>query len=308
MISPTQVRASGEKRRGLALLLTSSTAFGALPILAKLAYREGIHPTGLLAYRFALAAVVLHLIAPRGLPAPTLRTRLALWGLGAVFSTNAMLYFSALRLAPASVVVLLFYVYPVVVALLAAALGIERLTVRGLAAALLAAIGAALTTASAPALGGRAGEWLAMGAAVVFALYVVLGGSWASGVSSETATRHVVQAAAAVFIVSASVSGAIRVSWTPTLAASVLAIAVLCTVVALRTFLAGLARLGPAASAVVNAFEIPITMALAVMFLGERVGLRQGLGATLIAGAILLRTGRLLGLRATNARPEAKPG
>ena len=78
------------------------------------------------------------------------------------------------------------------------------------------------------------------------------------------------------------------------MAASVLAIATLCTVLALRAFLAGLARLGPAASAVVNAFEIPITMTLAVMFLGERVGLRQGLGAALIAGAILLRTGRLL--------------
>ena len=104
-----------------------------------------------------------------------------LWGLGAVFSVNAMLYFSALSLAPASVVVLLFYVYPVVVALMSAGAGIERLTVRGLAAALLAAIGAGLTAASAPALGARAGEWLAVGAAVVFALYVVLGGIWASG-------------------------------------------------------------------------------------------------------------------------------
>jgi len=295
-------RTRAERRRGLALLLASSMAFGAMPILAKLAYSEGLQPSGLLAYRFAIAAVLLQLIAPRGQPAPAIRTRLVLWGLGAVFSVNAILYFSALSLAPASVVVLLFYIYPVVVALMSAGAGLERLTVRGLAAALLAAVGAGLTAASAPALGGRAGEWLALGAAVVFSLYVVLGGIWASEVPSETATRHVVQAAAAVFAVVASASGALRVTWTPTMAASVFAIATLCTVLALRAFLAGLARLGPPASAVVNAFEIPITMTLAVMFLGERISLWQGLGAALIGGAILLRTGRLLRPRPAGER------
>jgi drug/metabolite transporter (DMT)-like permease len=131
---------------------------------------------------------------------------------------------------------------------------------------------------------------------------VVLGGIWASEVPSETATRHVVQAAAAVFAVVASASGALRVTWTPTMAASVFAIATLCTVLALRAFLAGLARLGPPASAVVNAFEIPITMTLAVMFLGERISLWQGLGAALIGGAILLRTGRLLRPRPAGER------
>jgi drug/metabolite transporter (DMT)-like permease len=67
--------------------------------------------------------------------------------------------------------------------------------------------------------------------------------------------------------------------------AAVLAITVFSTVVALRAFLAGLARVGPARAAVLSSLEVVVAMALAVTLLGERLGPWQWAGAGLILGA-----------------------
>jgi drug/metabolite transporter (DMT)-like permease len=66
-------------------------------------------------------------------------------------------------------------------------------------------------------------------------------------------------------------------------------------VVAFRTFLAGLARVGPVTAALVSSFEVVVTMLLAMLFLGERPGGRQLAGATLILGAVVLQNARRLG-------------
>jgi len=58
------------------------------------------------------------------------------------------------------------------------------------------------------------------------------------------------------------------------------------TVVALRTFLAGLARIGPGRAAVLSSLEVLVTMALSLTLLGERLGPRQWAGAALILGAV----------------------
>ena len=69
--------------------------------------------------------------------------RLRLWAIGGVFVVNSLTYFIALRTVSASVVALLLYCYPVIVTLLAAAAGLERLTLRSVAVALLAFTGCA---------------------------------------------------------------------------------------------------------------------------------------------------------------------
>jgi len=65
--------------------------------------------------------------------------------------------------------------------------------------------------------------------------------------------------------------------------------AVLCTVVPIRAFLAGLARVGPARAAVVSSLEVLVTIALAAAFLHERIGPRQWVGGALILGGVLLQ-------------------
>jgi len=270
--------------RGLVLVLVSAVAYGTLPVLAKLAYGTGIRPPALLAARFAIASALFALLTRR--KAPPWRERLRLWGLGLVFVTNTFTYFTALETVPAATVALLIYSYPVIVTLLAALAGLEVLRLRSLVSAVLAFAGCAFTASGPVAVG--AGVGFALVTAVIYATYIVLGTRFGTGVPAETAALHVAQVCAAAYIPWALLDGrGIPADPWPWLL--VVAIAVVPTVIALRTFLSGLARIGPARAAVLSSLEVVVTMALSLTLLGERLGPRQWLGAALILGGVVLQ-------------------
>ncbi len=271
--------------RGLVLILVSTVAYGTMPILAKLAYANGVRTGSLLFWRFTLAALLFALLMRRG--QPPWRQRLLLWGLGAVFIGNALTYFKALETVPATTVSLVLYTYPVIVMLESALFGLEHLTVRGLFAALLAFSGCALTAGAART--GGPGVYYALVSAFVYATYVVLSSRIARSVPAETAALHLAQVAAVVMGVLALLRGELALPAEPVAWLTVLAIAILCTVVAMYAFLAGLARVGPGRAAVISSLEVLVTLVLAFLFLGERLGPRQWAGAVLILGAVLLQ-------------------
>lgn len=270
-----------EEARGLVLVLVSAASYGTLPILAKLAYAAGVKPAPLLAARFVIASVLFALLARR--PSPPWSVRFRLWGLGAVFVGNAFAYFKALETVPAATVALLVYAYPVIVTLLSASLGLENLTPRALAAAGLAFAGCALTAGATMEAG--PGVWFACLTAVVYALYIVLGSRFAADVPAETASLHVAQACVVAYVPWAMIQGQ-GIPFEPRAWLILVAIAVVPTVIALRTFLSGLTRIGPARAAVLSSLEVLVTMALSLTLLGERLGPRQWAGAALILGAV----------------------
>jgi drug/metabolite transporter (DMT)-like permease len=261
----------------------STVAYGTLPILAKVAYARGVGPILLLAWRFLLASLLFAILPPRrALSLPT-RQRLVLWGIGGVYIVNAVTYFLALEMIPASTVALLVYTYPVIVTLLSGLLGLEALTTRDLAAAGLAASGCALTAGGVMARG--PGVLLALLTAFFYAAYIILSSRFAARVPAPAAALHFSQVCALVCIPWAITEGRILPPLDAGAWAALLGITLFSTVVALRAFLAGLARVGPARAAVLSSFEVVVTMTLAVLLLGERLGPRQGMGAALILGA-----------------------
>ncbi len=281
-------RRSQDETRGAALVVSSTLAFGVLPILGKLAYAEGVRPLPLLAWRYGIAAVLFSLLL-RG-RAPAWRIRLRLWAIGGIFVVNSLAYFLALRTVSASVVALLLYCYPVIVTLLAAAAGLARLTPRSLAVALLAFLGCSLAGAGEADLGsllhGGAGVGLALAAALVYAGYIVLSSRFAADVAAPVLALHLAQASAAVCIALAVARGGLGLPPSPPAWLAVLGIAVVSTVIALFTFLAGMALIGPTRASVLSSFEVIVTLALAFVFLDERLGPRQWLGAVLILAAV----------------------
>lgn len=90
-----------------------------MPIFARFAYTSGVSPVTLLFLRFAFAApVMLGLVAYRRVRLPRGAALAALIGLGGViYVAQALCYFTALTRAPASLVALILYLYPVLVAL-----------------------------------------------------------------------------------------------------------------------------------------------------------------------------------------------
>jgi len=274
-------------------VLASTLAYGAMPIFVKLAYAGGAGAATVLSYRFVIATALFVLMARRA-PRLPLRSRLLLWGLGVVFMSNAIVYFKALETTPASVVSVILYTYPVWVTLLSAVAGLEALTVRSAVTVTLAVSGCALAGGARLQAGDARGVVFSLLASVIYASYIVLGSRFASSLPAEASARHVAQACAALALPWAAAAGALAPPRTAQAWMAILAIALVCTIVAFRTFLAGLARVGPVTAALVSSFEVVVTMTLAMVFLGERPGPWQLAGATLILGAVLLQNARRL--------------
>jgi drug/metabolite transporter (DMT)-like permease len=277
---------SRDETRGLTLVALSTMAYGVLPILGKVAYGAGVKVLPLLAWRYVIAAGLIALLE-RG-PRPPRRERLRLWAIGSVFVLNSIAYFRALELIPASVTALVLYTYPVIVALLAALVGVERLTGRAAFAALGAFAGCALTARGAPSGAplSLAGVAWALVAALVYASYIVLSSRFAAGVPARALALHLAQAAAVVCVAVGLAGGGLSLPLDPRGLLAVAGIGVVSTVVASIAFLAGMALVGPTRASVLSSLEVIVTLALAFALLGERLGPGQWAGAALILGAV----------------------
>jgi drug/metabolite transporter (DMT)-like permease len=302
-----------EQTKGLALVLLSTLAYGAMPIFAKTAYAAGFVAAPLLAWRFALATALFALFASKKSRGLALRDHWRLWGLGCVFVVNAFAYFKALETIPASTAAVLVYTYPVMVTVLSGVLGFDRFTLRGLIAAVLSFSGCAFT-AGATSGGAGLGVFLVLLSAFLYSIYMLLGSRFAAHLPAEATASHTVQAAALFCIPFCFLQGTAMVPPTPRAWAAVFAIAAISTVVALRALLSGMARIGPVRAAVLSSLEVVVTLTLAAVFLGEALGVRQLLGASLILGAVVLqnlgtlrRLARRAGGPGSSAGPSADP-
>ena len=300
----------GRRLRGIAITAASAVCFGTTPIFARAAYRSGADPVFALAVRFALASVILLLLvlvtaragAPRLPRGRTLQT-LALLG-GLCYAGEALGYFLALQRAPATLVAVLLYLYPAMVVALSRLL--HGVSISSTAGACLgvAVLGSALAVG--PVTGAaRAGGVLAVGAAAVYAVYIVLAAEPVRTAGPLPATAVVMSAAAVVLGVATAV---LRPAGPGTLSGwlALGALAGVCTVAAAGLFLAGLSLLGPVDASTVSTLEPVVSAVLAATLLGDRLTPVQLFGAALVLAAIvaLARTaGSGPALTATAARP-----
>jgi drug/metabolite transporter (DMT)-like permease len=277
--------------QGALLVASSAAAFGALPIFARLAYAAGVDLYGVLVPRFALGAAVLALIAlARGARWPGGRALLAVLSMGALgYTGQSFLYFSALKHADASLVALLLYSFPFIVAVLAAAFLGERLDAARIGALLLASAGLAMTIG-----GGRGtplGIALGLGAALVYSVYIVVGTRVLRNVDPLAGAAVICAGAAASCSLLAGASAmagdaprfpASAAGWLP-----VIALALVSTALAIATFFAGLRRLGATLTSVISTLEPVVSVSLAAVVLGERVSALQGLGGAIVIGTAI---------------------
>jgi drug/metabolite transporter (DMT)-like permease len=278
---------------GLVWMLISAAAFGSMAIFAKEAYAAGVGLPTLLAGRFALAALFLWIGALGGRTPLRLRGRqvigLLLLG-GGGYVGQSFAYFTALQTIPAATTALLLYIYPALVTLLAWALLKERLTGPRLLAVAVSFAGCVLVLGaplSAAALDPVGVGW-GLAAAAIYSLYIIAGTRITAGVPPLLASAIITTAAALVYGLGGALGGQLVAPPDPTGWVWIGAIALFCTVVAIVAFFAGLARVGPARAAILSTVEPVITLALAVLVLGEPLGWSQAAGGALILAAILI--------------------
>ena len=279
---------------GALWILLSATGFGAMAIFAKVAYGAGAGVATLLFLRFALGGLALAgVMAGRRLVWPRGRDALVLAAMGAIgYFGQAWCYFSALQHASAGLTALLLYLYPALVALLAALTGRQRCGRRRLLAIGASFLGLALTLGHGIA-GTPLGVGLGLGAAAIYAVYILVG-------ERVTARCGAVPSSTVIMLAAALAYGALMlgqgVAWPQGAAGwwAVAGIALVSTVVAMIGFFAGMQRLGAADAATLSTLEPVVTLVLAALFLGEAVGIWQAVGGAVILGSVvvLARAGR----------------
>jgi drug/metabolite transporter (DMT)-like permease len=285
---------------GVLLCLASAAAFGAMAVFGKLAYGDGATVGTLLATRFLLAAALFWALVIAGGHAGELRAlrprdlvvALALGAAG--YAAQAGGYFAALERIDAALVALLLYTFPAIVAVSAALLGRERIDARRSTALGLASGGLVLVLAGAGAGAlDPAGTALALGAAVVYSAYLLVGEGVAGRVRPTVLAALVCTGAAFTLTAGSALLGELRPGELSLAGWGWLAcLGVVSTVGAIGLLFAGLRRVGATTASIVSTAEPLVTVVLAFLVFGEVLGMVQILGGALVLGGVVVLSAR----------------
>ena len=135
------------------------------------------------------------------------------------------------------------------------------------------------------------GVALGLGAAVVYSAYILVSDGIAGRVRPRVLATLVCTGAAGSLIIGSALLGELRpgeltgAGW-----AWMACLAVVSTVTAISLFFAGLERVGPTSAAILSTVEPLVTIGLAFLVFGERLGTLQLLGGMLVLAAVVPAT------------------
>lgn len=274
---------------GSLFVCISALCFGTLPILTRLAYDAGASPLTVLFLRFAIAAICLIVFMQlNGIPFPRGRTLVGLVLIGAVgYVLESLAYFIALTFASASLVTILFYLYPAIVTVLATMFLKEPIRSHRIIAVGLALIGATLTI-NFDGSGHLLGIVLSLASAVLYALNLVVGSQLVKKVTAIASSTIVFTSAAIVFAGLVVRQGL----QPPTTSFGWLAICAIAfmSVLSIAFLYSGLQYISPAHASTLSTLELVATLVLAALVLRERMTLQQVIGGAFILLAVMIST------------------
>ncbi len=292
------------ERVGVALCLVAGASFALQPVLVRLAFEGGATVAGIGALRFAVAALVLGLVARKALAAAPARTLAAPFALGlTIYGLETGLFFASLERIDVSLASLLMCSYPALVVAGAVLLRRERASRRRASALLVALAGVTLVLAG--GVGGTLdplGIGLALAASVSYAAYVLVSDLLLGTTEPLVLATMLCAGAATAFALAGSATDSLGIGGVSTIAV-VGAIALAATVLPIAAFLAGVRRVGPSRATILGTVEPPVTIALAALVFGERLGPLQLAGAGLVVGAVVILQLR----RRPTLRPVSRP-
>ncbi|HZE10805.1 MAG TPA: DMT family transporter [Burkholderiales bacterium] len=281
---------------GIAILLAIAATFGSNHIAARVAFDHGTSVATAVAFRaagtaLALAAALFLLRVPLRMPAVSLARTVAV---GAILAVQSYCLYSAVARIPAALALLAFNTYPLLYALMSAAVGMERLSRRALVAMPVALFGLALAldvVGGAEKISARwteigAGATFSIAASLCFATVLFVSARWLHGVDGRVRSG-VINAVVAVLVLAAGAPAGLLAL--PADAAG-------WTGLGLLTFFYGTAitalfvlqpRLGAATDIAALNFEPIAVLILGWAILGQSLEPRQIAGALVVIAAIV---------------------
>ena len=203
--------------------------------------------------------------------------------IGVLFAGNVLFLFSSIAVIEVPIAILTYFVYPLLTGLAAAATGLEKITWRGMAAAVVAFLGLALMIGAHPATLAVFGIVAALAAAGCRVALLLITRATLQGADARLITWYSLISSTALL----TVLSLALMNWHPPATAFGWAMLVALSV-AVMTGLLGLfastARIGPFRTALLMNLEPPLTTIGSALFLGEVITPLQALG-----GAVMLR-------------------
>jgi drug/metabolite transporter (DMT)-like permease len=294
---------SSAELAGAALIVLAAVCFGTLGPLSRYAGDAGVTSLALVAWRAALGAGCMGLFVAllaaggrhqRGLGDASTRDW---WLLGAIAVANALLnlaVFEAFARISIALTLLIFYLYPALVALASVAWFGERLDRARWVALALSLTGTVMVMAGAGSLGGidPVGVGLAFVGAVVQTAYVLIARHGFRGVPAPQAAGLSMAGAALIYVAIAAATGQLSGLAQPLAGIDALWPVALAGVIGAGvptlSFMSGVRRLGAPRAAILATLEPVVGVGLAALLLAERPTPVQLVGGLLIIGAGVL--------------------
>jgi drug/metabolite transporter (DMT)-like permease len=280
----------------VAVLMAIATTFGSNHIAARYAFNHGVNITTAVAARsigaslFVLALLLISRV-PLALPAATRWRAIAI---GALIAVQSYCLYSAVALIPVALALLAFNTFPMMFTLLSWAVDKERPARRALIAMPTALAGLTLALDVFGAGTGLAGRWAeigagvgwALGAAISFALALLLTSRWLKDVDGRLRTLLTMSTVTVLLLAAGAVAGNLVLPANPGgwLGLGLLMLFYGTAFTALFVLLPRLDALNN--SAALN-FEPIAVLFLAWPILGQSVAPLQILGALIVVGAVV---------------------
>ncbi len=273
--------------RGTILCLAAGVAFSASPVLIQVAYSRGAAVSGVLAWRYLVAALLLVAIARGKMLRVPARAALGAFVLGAaVYALDSALFFGSLERTTAPLASLVHYAHLVLVVGAAAMIGRERLTRRRLLA-LVGIFGGVALVGGAAVNPDPVGIAMALGSAAAYAVYILLSDRLLRDADPIALAAYLTAGAATSFIVAGGLLGSLATVGGPAGLACLVGAALVGSVFAVTSFLEGVRLVGPATASLLVTVEVPVTIVLAAIVLKQHLTSPQLLGAGLVVAAIV---------------------
>lgn len=272
---------------GAGFAILSALGFSALTITAVLAYREGANPMAAVIIRFpgAIVVLIVILLASRASMHLPRRDMLACWGLGVLVGAQSFTLYKSFELIPVGLTMIIFYIYPLIVGVVAGLTGIDRMS-RALAVALVTAFAGLVLVfnVSDTDLSGAGAIYAAL-SALSWSAMTLLSVRVMQQCDTRAASLHMQFSAASIFFVVWLVSDGVALPTNTFGWGSLLAMPVFYAI-AITAFFAAVSLMGSVRASLIMNVEPILTIFLGFIVLGQVLTPLQLVGAALVFGAI----------------------
>lgn len=274
---------------GIGLIVLSTVSIAIVPSLAKLAYEGGSNTLSVITGRSVLSLIVtLLLIFAFDKPLRIARRPMVIaLAMGLAYAVMLYGYLGAVNYLAVNLVILIYFIHPLLVGFMVILMGQERLTPISVGALVAALVGLALAIGFSLGNPSLAGIGLATLAMVMAALVVVGNAQAVREAPALSVGFYMMLSAAATLAALFAFVGTLALPATALGWTGFIGVAVASTVGTL-SFLGGMAAVGATRAAMISNLEPVLGVLFAIVALGERVTLVQTVGVGIVIGAIFV--------------------